>query len=110
MRTVAAVLVALLTANTMPMAQDAEPRFEVVSIKPHTGPLTPDQPSPPGVLRRSGVTAQTLVQYAFDVDIYQLVNMPSWAREDRFDVEAKAEGATAANMPAMARLLLRERF
>jgi uncharacterized protein (TIGR03435 family) len=91
-------------------AQNAGPRFDVVSIKPHTGPVTPNPPSPPGVLRRPNVTVQALVRFAFDLDDYQLIDMPPWGRADRFNVDAKAEGATAADMPAMTRSLLRERF
>ena len=89
----------------------AEPRFEVVSIKPHTGPpLTSVPPSSPGALRRPNVTVLALVLYAFQVDAYQVIDLPPWGRADRFDVEAKAEGTTAADMPAMTRTLLRERF
>lgn len=98
---------AILTAQNPPL----EPRFEVVSIKPHTGPPTLSVPPPaPGALRRPNVTVQALVLYAFQVEAYQLIDMPPWGRDDRFDVEAKAEGATAAAMPTMTRSLLRERF
>jgi uncharacterized protein (TIGR03435 family) len=53
---------------------------------------------------------QELVVYAFDVDNYQLIDLPAWVSADHFDLEAKAEGATAADMPAMTRSLLRDRF
>ena len=110
MRYVAVALV-LLWSMAVLAQQGAEPRFEVVSIKPHTGPpLTSVPPSPPGALRRPNVTVQALVLYAFQVDDYQLIDMPGWGRADRFDVEAKAEGATAADMRAMTRSLLRDRF
>jgi uncharacterized protein (TIGR03435 family) len=90
--------------------QTAEPRFEVVSIKLHTGPVTSDPPAPPGVLRRTYATVGALVRYAFDVDDYQVINMPAWGNAEHFDVEAKASSGTAPDMPAMTRSLLRERF
>jgi len=46
---------------------------------------------------RPNVTVVALALYAFQVDDYQLIDMPLWGRADGFDVDAKAEGATAAN-------------
>ncbi len=111
MRSAGALLVTLLGVTVWAQNPPLEPRFEVVSIKPHTGPPTTSVPPPaPGALRRPNVTVQALVLYAFQVDAYQVIDMPAWGRSDRFDVEAKAEGATAADMSAMTRSLLRERF
>jgi len=56
------------------------------------------------------VTVLALVLYAYEIGDYQLIDMSSWGRADRFDVEAKAEGATRADMAPMTRSLLRDRF
>jgi len=87
-----------------------EPRFDVVSIKPRTTPLTSVPPSPPGALRRLNVTVQALILYAYQISDYQLIDLPGWGSADRFDVEGKAEGATRADLPARTRVMLRERF
>jgi uncharacterized protein (TIGR03435 family) len=106
-----AITIAVLLSVPLLAQNPVEERFEVVSIKPHTGgPTTSVPPPSPGALRRPNVTVQALVLFAYGIESYQVIDMPAWGRTDRFDVEARAAGATLAVMPAMTRSLLRDRF
>jgi bla regulator protein blaR1 len=52
-----------------------------------------------------------LIQLAYDVNEFQILGVPSWANADRYDVEARAGGATTlAQMRPMLQSLLAERF
>jgi uncharacterized protein (TIGR03435 family) len=105
------LLLFMVSATVIAQNPASEPRFDVVSIKLHTGaPATSVPSQSPGALRRPNVTAHALVLFAYQIDEYQLFDTSQWTRSNRYDVEAKAEGATAVEMPAMTRSLLRERF
>ncbi len=94
------------------------PVFEVASVKP-------SQPGQAGteVGRRPGgrlvavnATALRLLRYAYMVQDYQLVGLPAWAANERFDVAATMAGEPP-RLPgpddpflAAARALLAERF
>jgi hypothetical protein len=57
-----------------------------------------------------GVTARKIILDAFHLTQYQLSGGPSWLDSDRFDLEAKAEGANENQLRLMLQTLLAERF
>ena len=107
------LLLIALTANSL-IAQQAAPKFEVASVKraPPPQPVNRvvQQVSPPGTFNRTTNVA-VLIQFAYDVQDYQVVGGPSWVREDRFDVAARAgREVPLAELRLMLRSLLAERF
>src|SRR5687768_7892847 len=86
--------------------------FEVASIKlnkQRRGPLTSLEASfyegpmavmavmPGGRFRLTAVPTRTLIQLAYGVREFQIVGEPSWVNDERYDVEARAEGITSFN-------------
>jgi len=73
------------TATSVPL-----PAFEVVTVKP-TGSrdgMIEYSYLPDGVLIR-GLTTQLLLQEAFAIEPDRIINPPSWAKKDRYDIQAK---------------------
>jgi uncharacterized protein (TIGR03435 family) len=64
----------------------------------------------PGRFLGTDATARLVIREAYGVKDYQLSGGPGWIDVDRFDVEGKAEGAGDAQLRAMLRTLLAERF
>src|SRR6188474_1336529 len=86
--------VAIVCALTLTgAAQSSSPKFEVASVKraPPPQPVSRvvQQVSPPGTFNRTTNVA-VLIQLAYDMRDYQVVGGPSWVREDRFEVAARA--------------------
>jgi bla regulator protein blaR1 len=103
-----------LTLAVLACAQgQAPPTFEVASIKPNrTGaPNSGFRRAGPGMLNALNDTLKMLVQYAYDVQDYQVIGGPNWFDSDRYDVLAKPEaGADAGSAtPAERTALLRRR-
>jgi uncharacterized protein (TIGR03435 family) len=75
-----------------PMAADADPGFEVATIK-----LTPPDfkgkgfGGPPGSFQTRGTTLNDLIMYAYRVHTKQIINGPDWMDTDKFDITAKAD-------------------
>ena len=66
---------------------------------------------PGGRFRLTAVPTRTLIQLAYGVREFQIVGEPSWVNEERYDVEARAEGITSFNqMRPMLQALLADRF
>jgi uncharacterized protein (TIGR03435 family) len=57
-----------------------------------------------------GVTAGKMILEAFHLAQYQLSGGPGWLDSDRFDLEAKAEGANENQLRQMLQTLLADRF
>jgi uncharacterized protein (TIGR03435 family) len=51
-----------------------------------------------------------LLTYAYNIRPHQLSGAPAWTSDARFDIEAKAEGASPAQVRQMLQTLLAERF
>jgi uncharacterized protein (TIGR03435 family) len=85
-----AVLCALTLTGA---AQSSSPKFEVASVKPAPPPQPVNrvvqQVSPPGTFNRT-TTVAVLIQLGYDLQAYQVIGGPSWVREDRFEVAARA--------------------
>jgi uncharacterized protein (TIGR03435 family) len=88
------------------------PAFEAATIKP-----SKDQPGHSGSHSRTGMivlTGQTLkglICAAYQVKDFQVSGGPKWMDDDRFDVNAKAEGAAdGTQLKSMLQNLLADRF
>jgi uncharacterized protein (TIGR03435 family) len=69
--------------------------FEVASIKPVDPNMNRVQVGiqPGGRFIASGITTTFLIQQAFNVRDFQIIGGPSWIRSDRYEVNAKPDGA-----------------
>jgi uncharacterized protein (TIGR03435 family) len=109
------IVLALIVMTAAPIAQQsAEPRFEVVSIKRNTSG------GPGASFGGGGLTGSwtmtngpmaSLIGSAYPLQNRETVGMPDWARNERWDVIAKAAiRPTRAEEEAMLRALLAERL
>jgi uncharacterized protein (TIGR03435 family) len=109
----------LLRAQSSP-PQAASPAFEVASVKPNTSnapansrfPMGPGDAYAPGSL--FSAKNQPLIVYlrfAFKLGQGALLGLPGWVYNDRFDIEARAQGnPTKDQMRLMMQSLLADRF
>lgn len=97
-----------------PMAKDADPSFEVATIK-----LTPPDfqgkgfGGPPGHFGTRGTTLNDLLMFAYNVHTRQIANGPDWLGTEKFDIEGKSDtpGApTDTQERTMMKKLLVSRF
>lgn len=115
--TLTAAAVAAVTIATVAQT------FEVASIKLNTarrGPLTsfetavydlPMAVMPGGRFRLTAVPTRRLIQLAYGVREFQISGEPSWVNDERYDVDAKAEGTTSSDqIRVMLQALLADRF
>jgi uncharacterized protein (TIGR03435 family) len=118
-RALTAVIAALLTAGVVvraqiPSAPDAStPTFEVASIKPaDPGAMRIGMNFSPGGVNAMGMPVRSLIQNAYRLQNHELLNLPSWAESERFDITARMSkpDATPDERFAMMRSLLRDRF
>jgi len=98
----------------------ASPAFEVASVRPNASsapansrfPLGPGDAYTPGTL--FSATNQPLIVYirfAFKLGQGDLFRLPAWVYDDRFNIEARAQGnPTKDQMRLMMRSLLADRF
>ncbi len=108
-------LTAIVVALAVVAAAAQEPlRLEAASIKPAL-PFEPgisrfDRPGP-DVFDRAAATLQQLVEYAYDVPRYRVLDGPAWMNADRFEVTAKANRVFGpGETRPLVRQLLEERF
>jgi len=84
--------------DTLVAGQGASPEFDVVSIRKRVTPTGSIRTIlGNGVFDRPNITLDALIVFAYDLDPYQLLNSPSWARTERFDVSAR--GSETATVP-----------
>jgi len=86
------------TPRLPPMAANADPSFEVATIKPSK----PDQPGK--MFRVQGrrfktvnTTLNDLIGFAYGVQPKQVIGAPAWADTDKFDLDAEPDGEGAPN-------------
>ncbi|HEY4381780.1 MAG TPA: TIGR03435 family protein [Acidobacteriaceae bacterium] len=97
-----------------PMAADADPSFEVATIKP-------SDPNVPGDWFRvngrnfstHNITLMGMIKFAYGVHGKQVLNAPDWMDQDKYDVAAVPDGEGQPNdkqWKGMVKKLLLERF
>ena len=71
-----------------------QPSFEVASVRPNKsgGPRYSIEPTGDR-FKATNISVFSLLQWAYDAEAFRISGAPSWFSSDRFDVEAKAEGA-----------------
>ena len=117
---VLAASVAVLSVVGLRGQTSSAARFEVASIKPNTtdAPATSRFPLGPGDAYVAGTlfaaTNQPLinfVRFAFGRSQGELLRLPAWIYDERFDIQGRATGEpTKDDMRLMVRALLAERF
>ena len=101
-------------AKVPPMAADADPSFEVATIKPSQ----PDRPGKAFLVRGTkfltvNTTLNDLITFAYGVQQKQVVGQPSWVDSDKWDIEAQPDVPGSPNdkqLKIMVRKLLTDRF
>ena len=97
------------------MAADADPSFEVATIKPNPSGASGLQ----GLViqgrnfRVRNGSAEDLIAFAYDIQTKQILNAPDWANSDRYDIDAlpDKEGAPSpTQLRTMIKKLLAERY
>ncbi|HET6176767.1 MAG TPA: TIGR03435 family protein, partial [Candidatus Sulfotelmatobacter sp.] len=96
------------------MAADANPSFEVATIKPSK----PEQPGKAFLVRGTrfttiNTTMLDLITFAYDVQQKQVVGGPDWISTDKFDIAAQPDVPGAPNrqqLKSMVQKLLADRF
>jgi uncharacterized protein (TIGR03435 family) len=102
------------TPKLPPMAANADPKFEVATIKP-------SKPDTPGKMFRVqgrrfktvNTTLNDLLSFAYGVQPKQVIGAPAWADTDKFDLDAEPDGEGAPNdkqWKSMMQKLIVERF
>jgi uncharacterized protein (TIGR03435 family) len=102
------------TPKLPPMDANANPSFEVATIKPSK----PDDQRKAFIVqgRHFKIINQPLVQilcFAYDVQAKQLINLPPWAETDKYDIDAEPDGVGAPSSKqwkSMLQKLVAERF
>ena len=97
------------------MAADADPSFEVATIKPNDSGATSMQGLNVGGrnFRTRASSLADLISFSYQLQIKQIVNLPDWATKDRYDIDAtiQPEGApNPAQVRTMIQKLLADRF
>jgi uncharacterized protein (TIGR03435 family) len=104
-------LAAFFAACAGAAAQPAAPAFDVASIRPTDpsykgGTISND----PGILTMRGVTLRNCLQWAYNIQPYQLSG-PAWLGDTRYDISAKAvDPADIDRLRLMLQTLLADRF
>jgi uncharacterized protein (TIGR03435 family) len=98
-------------------AQTSKPTFAVASVKKQPAQIPPSRPpsgttqSTTAAFRRLNATVVSLVRFAYGIMDFQVIGGPEWAREDLFEINARAGGpATSEQMQPMVQSLLEDRF
>ncbi len=78
------------------------PRFDVISVKPDNNPnaISHARVDADG-LGAENVTVHMLLMESYQLNENQLVGEPSWAKTDRFDIEAKVAGPDVAKLATL---------
>ncbi|MBZ5634141.1 MAG: TIGR03435 family protein [Acidobacteriia bacterium] len=100
-----------------PMAADANPSFEVATIKP-SNPDTPGQSILVGrggtnLFTTTNTTLNDLITFAYGVHLRQVTGGPGWLETEKYDITAKPDQAgipNATQVRTMLQKLLAERF
>lgn len=102
------------TPKLPPMDANANPSFEVATIKPSK----PDEPGKAFLVRGNrfktiNTTLSELISFAYGVHPKQVIGAPAWAGTDKFDIDAQPDGEGAPSdkqWKGMLQKLIVERF
>ncbi|MBS1802006.1 MAG: TIGR03435 family protein [Acidobacteria bacterium] len=97
-----------------PMAPDANPVFEVATIRPSR----PDEGRMTLSMRARrfstiNVSLIDLIRYAYDLHVSQILKAPAWAESDKYDITAEPDGEgepSEKQWKVMCQKLLADRF
>lgn len=98
-----------------PMAADANPSFEVATIKPNNSGV----PRMQGLVVRGrnfktiNSSLEDLISFAYGVQVKQIVNGPPWLNSERYDIDAVPDAPGTPNVEqlrVMVRKLLADRY
>ena len=94
---------------------DANPVFEVATIKPHdpNGRGFSLLVGPGGGLTTTGTSLSDLIVFAYGIHTRQIINGPAWLESERFDITAKPDQEGMPSQPQLRtemQKLLAERF
>jgi uncharacterized protein (TIGR03435 family) len=89
---------------------NVRPQFEVASVKPSSATSVANVRPLPGRLT-ANASLQILIQYAYGVQPFQVVDSARWLQSGRYEIDAKADGNTnRSQMFLMLQSLLKDRF
>jgi uncharacterized protein (TIGR03435 family) len=96
----------------MPCAVLGQSEFEVASVKPSLPDAKPQiRRDPAGGFIAAGITLKMLIVLAYNIQDFQLVNLPAGLARERYDVIARSPaGAKKQQTWEMLQALLAERF
>jgi uncharacterized protein (TIGR03435 family) len=101
-------VVATFATNAAPQSAAS---FDVVSIKRANGGPPTVAGTGPGTFYRPGTTVRGLLQDGYGMSAAQLIGLPEWATQQRFEVRAKAAAGTSSEqLQLMIQTMLAERF
>lgn len=106
-----------ILAIELGQAQKTRSEFDVASVKPSA----PDRynsfairNAPGGRVQLLGAPLRMILMEAYDMQAFQISGGPDWVRNDRWDIEAKADGTEGrlprADRDAMLQALIADRF
>src|SRR3569833_700387 len=90
----AVFLLVLFAAAEAVAAQS--PSFEAASVKPTNSGVNfiSVRLVPGGSVRAVNATLESLITTAWQIPAFELVDVPGWAKSERWDIEAKGSGDT----------------
>jgi uncharacterized protein (TIGR03435 family) len=109
----AALAIIVVAMLTVPLTAQS---FEVASIKPNTTPASDRIKSSirqlPGGLTAQRASLQSLIQWAYGVEKFQVAGGPDWLDSTWFDIQAKTDGTASSkdDLMRMLQALLTERL
>ena len=90
------------------------PRFEVASVKPNPGGGPGNggvRTFPGGRLTTQAAVVRSIIQFAYRLKPFQLLDGPEWINSTRYDIDAKADGnASSEQLSLMLLSLLEDKF
>lgn len=111
------IFAVVLAANAAPAqpqvgSSTRRPEFEVASVKPSKGSDNGTVGMTPGRLTVHGLTLRSLILVAYRLSDTQLSGAPGWIDSERYDIDAKTDGAATGADPMLLMLqtLLESRF
>ena len=99
--------------RSKPTAEDSDPDFEVVTIKPILSGRSDRRIQIDRQLRATNISLKDLIKFFYDVHEQQIEGGPDWMNTDRFDIVAKPAAEVEISpeqMNTIIRKLIVERF